>query len=276
MLKSDILTKLEWPGDRNLYHFTNATGLEGIATHRKLHASHHLTVNDADEGNYGFTVFKDFASKSDYVLNTSAERDIHSIFLNPSSGGEELYLTCFSTKRDHHAQWMLYGAEGLGYAIGLGRTNSSDCEPSKPQYLGPFRVVYDRSEQEIMVRDLYLEIMACASPLKDESELNQLKNETWDIVRKLSYCFKDHRFEDESEYRLITLRGYASESIIEFKAGRNGLVPYIPIAIKDANLRILELWAGPKIRKSTAARTLGLLARNRGLLIEVGSSSLAL
>ncbi|MBA0046302.1 DUF2971 domain-containing protein [Mycobacteroides sp. LB1] len=114
-----------------LYHYTTASGLEGILSSSTLFATHIGYLNDAQELKHGVKhIEKLLCASSDLVASIAARYPEHSIRV--ADGINQLrteftsedhqslikhpYVTCLSAKGDRLSQWRGYGGTG-GYAI---------------------------------------------------------------------------------------------------------------------------------------------------------------
>ena len=205
---------------RRLYHYTRIAGLEGIIRSSSFWASHVEYLNDASELLYASSLIERIIAEE----GTRAERERLREALTdrpelaaPFVMGERPFVVCFCENGDLLSQWRGYGSEGPAYALGL------DLHPlvtmrSLPAASVLRRVIYDREEQEKLVREA---VQSWLSAVDEE-----LQGRTDDegiypypalgvlqrMLFEMHLCFKNPAFEEEQEWRLIKVVDAAEEA----------------------------------------------------------------
>lgn len=173
---------------------------------------------------------------------------------DPLGYGLTFFVTCFSEKRDHHGQWQEYADEGQGFSLqfsasDLAENMTVDDDPHGGK-VTLAKVQYYEDEQRALIRS-YLD--GCLSIWRNDG----IVVESHDLASQLKeFCivFKDHRYSDESEWRLFTdvnLRSF--ESSFEAFSCSSGLSIYRKVFARTGNperpnLPITEVLPGPENR----------------------------
>ena len=117
-----------------IYHYTDANGLFGILggnDERKpgkeieFHATNILFLNDASEykffGEIVTKYIENNPKKFNQILNKNDKQNLKKLtrlYNNPHQ--QDIYVTCFSERKDNLSQWRGYCEKG-GYNLGLNR-----------------------------------------------------------------------------------------------------------------------------------------------------------
>ena len=101
---------------RLLYHYTDASGIKGIAESGQLWASNAAFLNGSSEIVYIKTVLEtvanDLQSEFEHELSRRFLRLIGPMFEDFVLGGHDLYLACFCEHDDLLSQWRGYPSTG--------------------------------------------------------------------------------------------------------------------------------------------------------------------
>lgn len=199
---------------RRLYHYTRLEGLEGIVRSTSFWASHAEYLNDASELRYASSLIEDLIREEGAeVMPRGRIREAMTArpeLAAPLIMGERPFVVCFCENGDLLSQWRGYGAGGPAYALGL---DLSHLAHARDLPLGTVlrRVIYDRDEQERLVRKTVHSWLAAV-----EQEIQGGRSEEsvypypalWILQRmliELYLCFKNPGFAEEKEWRLIKL-----------------------------------------------------------------------
>jgi hypothetical protein len=265
-----------------LYHYTNAAGFAGIVERNELWASDAAFLNDSTELVYIGEVLADVIidlrrsyDEDRVVLGTIDQIEIQ--FGNTFSQLFETYVICFCQQGDLLSQWRGYPSGGGGYAIGFRSSALS-------QMAGMLRrVVYAREAQQQFVReaiDPLCEAMA-GVPGADAQRLFDLLiteiGALGGMINECGYSFKHPGFEQEAEWRIVTLRirdpdlipqgSSIDNSPPSIRPTRNGLLPFIKnklVLDEKANLPIAEVVVGPSAHPALALKAAIQLLKNAG------------
>jgi hypothetical protein len=233
----------------NIYHYTNAKGLSGILSSKKLWLTESFFLNDPDEIQVGtgqvhievmkgiLDIYKNRKDKIDgfefNILELLNEKIKHLREIK----SDYIFICSFCKDGDLLSQWKGYANYGEGYSIGISRNyleSIPGCTLKK--------VVYTEKE-EIKILSKILN-----KYLQNEKLFNNIGNELFinQMIEELffeAYFFKSPFFREEKEYRLIYK--YKDNIDIKQRPGNIGLIPYIEVDL-DCNL-ITEIIIGPKL-----------------------------
>ncbi len=249
-----------------LYHYTTAAGLKGIFETEQLWFTDYRFHNDPDEFRYG----KKLAVEA---LNTLAEpnyfanpliNSVRSILTSDQlDSALDVFLACFTRKRNDLGQWRAYGDNGRGFAIGFAPPMFAIKESALGTkidkiFLGS--VVYGRKKalsrhREAIgwARDEFLKAAGPSPPLKMSSVnkdafVREMRNSL--IAQPLiwySLTAKHHAYRDEYEVRQVLLgAGDDLKPYIQTRVRGSEIVPYVavPWRVRDAGM-IKEIVVGP-------------------------------
>ncbi|MEC5396699.1 DUF2971 domain-containing protein [Uliginosibacterium sp. H1] len=271
-----VLSSSEATPPSTLYHYTSAAGLLGMIQGKSLHATHYAHLNDRVDGIFGMSVLEkqiDTLAR-DLAIESTGLPDTR---YKPSyfQDGNDLFVCCFSSKFDHHGQWMEYGDRGQGYALefsshGLATIGRSHGGSTQPRLL---KVLYKKDEQDKLIahaKELTLAFIkeragSCSSKYeKDVFHSNCLRVLAENLYL---YCFamKDPRFADEEEWRLCIPMDRKAEEQISFRSGKYGITPYIELcnhfscSTNRSHLPIVNIYPGPNVDEYSAKQAWRLL-----------------
>ena len=252
--------------EQPLYQYTTAAGLKGIFETEQLWFTDYRFHNDPDEFRYG----KKLAVEA---LNTLAEpnyfanpliNSVRSILTSDQlDSALDVFLACFTRKRNDLGQWRAYGDNGRGFAIGFAPKMFEIKDPAfkkhiEKTFLGS--VVYNETEalsrhREAIgwARDEFLKA-ARSNPhlMKPSGNRNAFVREMRNslIAQPLiwySLTAKHHAYRDEYEVRQVLLgAGDDLKPYIQTRVRGSEIVPYVavPWRVRDAGM-IKEIVVGP-------------------------------
>jgi Protein of unknown function (DUF2971) len=256
------------PQPRTLYHYTNQKGLLGIIGSRRIWATHHQCMNDAQEFVYAKELFRrEIARRGD------ADALLGQMLRQLGGEGFEsvnLYVASLSEEPDSLAQWRAYGGQGAGFALGF-RTDAIDL-PSE------FRLVpciYEEGTQSDVISSLVDAILdrlhQCPREIVDTPQYVRPYVEIFcrTELHALAPALKHPAFAEEREWRIIS-RGPMMEdapdegvSPLDFREGKSMLIPYRRVPL--GNLVLTEVVIGPNPNPEQAVRSVRSLLASRGL-----------
>lgn len=261
-----------------IFHYTDATASIGILRNKTVWASSIRHLNDSKE------FIRASSALSDALFKQLPKRDRPIHTLARYLGGEPdplkaphiddlfqaiqdpalLFVASFSEAEDRLSQWRAYCAQGDGYSIGFDAS-------SLTKTVGRTRIVkciYNTTEAD----DL------CDSLIKSWSQRPELDSgyilsSYYDSMMVLA-AIKDPGFEEECEWRLVSLQGKPDD----FRAGRHGIVPYLKLAYGGADqLRLTSVRVGPNSDQVAATTALRSLLVDAGVPdLDVSSSAIPL
>lgn len=249
-----------------LYHYTTAAGLKGIFETKQLWFTDYRFHNDPDEFRYG----KKLAVEA---LNTLAEpnyfanpliESVRSILTSDKlDSALDVFLACFTRKRNDLGQWRAYGDNGRGFAIGFAPKMFEIKDPAfkkhiEKTFLGS--VVYNETEalsrhREAIgwARDEFLKAASPSPPLKMSSVnkdafVREMRNSL--IAQPLIWyalTTKHHAYHVEDEVRQVLLgAGDNLTPDIQTRVRGSEIVPYVavPWPVREKGM-IEEIVVGP-------------------------------
>jgi len=238
-----------------LYHYTDPAGFLGIVGKRKLYATDARFMNDTRESRHAFDLLVSGQSDDDMraALDKLKDQDVvmrHGCF-----------FTSVSELPDSLSQWRAYGADGLGFAVGLRASDVGDfhllrkgdpvddVEPSLRQPLR-IKVIYCNARKEDLLG--IVRQFVAASRQNGPSKKN-LFAAAQRLMTFFAIAFKHDGFSEEREWRLTWVHGHdpkLREWHREFRpTQRHGLAPYVEWALPTH--AIAAVTYGPRNREET-------------------------
>lgn len=126
---------------KTLYHYADATGLQGIVTSGKLWATHFAYSNDASEFQYAVKVMEKVVKEATAGAEPESWKGLsleaweekqyesrHSRGSSHDTNKLQHFIACFSKVGDQLSQWRGYGKSIGGYALGFPSQRLLDIE----------------------------------------------------------------------------------------------------------------------------------------------------
>ena len=252
------------PPDR-VYHYTDASGLEGILRSGTLWFTDVFRLNDPGEIRYGLDVACAHLTAQGGLHNAS---DIEKEFAttvceklqeNVESSANYFVTSC-SYEGDHADQWRKYGDNGRGYALAFDAAmlerNFMEVAPSNHS---TFPISYAVEEMEAMQRaivDQGLEIVRAVGQHMGQTLLRHISVRLSVNILHCANFFKAQKWESEKEYRFMMLHR-ADFAVPGVKMRRRGdtEVRYCEYDWKTGCAAALrEIISGPQANVSFAER----------------------
>lgn len=267
--KVDMKLKSQQEADKvqqPLYHYTTAAGLKGIFETEQLWFTDYRFQNDPDEFRYGkelaVEVLNDLKARNNFegqLIDT-----VRSILTsNQMDLALDVFLACFTRRRDDLGQWETYGDNGRGFAIGFAPKMFEIKDPAfqthnEKTFCGP--VVYDRAKalsrhREAIGWALYEFLEAARSyPHLMKLSMNRdafMKEMRISLIAQpliwYSLTAKQHAYHVEDEVRQV-LMGAGDDLKLDIQTRSRGRenVPYVavPWRVREAGM-IDEIIVGP-------------------------------
>jgi hypothetical protein len=163
-----------------------------------------------------------------------------------------VYVASFSEEGDLLSQWRGYSPRASGYSIGfLSRRliHAGQLEPNF--FLVP--CVYSESKQRELMASLVKDVLAAAEEdhRKNPDHPTDTYKKAFQLFTRLMAIigptFKDPSFEEEQEWRAVSMPGSVDLSMLEFRLGRYHLIPYCKFSLErtDNRLELMEIVVGP-------------------------------
>ena len=272
--------------DEVLYHYTKLNGIQGIILERCMRATKSSFLNDTNEMYYILHVIRDVIGKiecpewkellTSQVLDTVLEMDRSSY-----------YIVSFSTEPDSITLWAEFG-DHTGYNIGFESGSLLKIMDTRQVVSYHGYVIYDRKEQEEMLRELLFERIPAALGISFEAMMSvavaEPESDMFLKVKKLiqkalgiyALFFKQEEFAAEKEYRIaFKERG---NSRILFREKEGFLAPYIAIDLSGGKkkLPIRSITVAPKNHIDLAREGMKEYLRSHGYQVDVELSRIKL
>lgn len=229
-----------------IYHYTKPEKLLNILENGALRFSNALYLNDKEEIAYSYRLIVTLIDEYEHELNSSLFSKVKAHFTNKYrhiiNGNNdfvnklEYFTTSFSTENDNLTLWNNYakGKNYTGYNIGFDKKKLVS-EMTENGYLPIYgSVIYDKKKQIKIIHAIFKKWnMQFERALKNkkttEVKLFDILFELIDVLSIVSIFFKNPKFENEKEYRIVIVNVFGAEGskqtgVVE----KNGLfVPYL-------------------------------------------------
>jgi len=268
-----------------LYHYTDADGLRGIVTSGELWATDAFYLNDASELRYVFQLVVeelDQIERSDSPSPDTVSEVAKMVRLAADIALETIhddipfFVACFCEKKDLLSQWRGYAKSVGGFSIGFKRRELEAVDEQRDFGRCEFeKVSYDVYSQRAQLREQLREAIK-RYELTGESERDRLS--LWQSVMGGYFgevgfnavLYKSSGFVEESEWRIVVRARaveLATRSLVHFRTGPMGLIPYVGIDVCGADSRrplIGEIVVGPTPHPELAERSVRMLLASVG------------
>jgi hypothetical protein len=281
-----------------LFHYTDGAGLLGIIRERQIWATHYAHVKDTEELVAGERIVDDVAARllretladspAEWLLGNFVR--LHQSKAQNLSPIADVYVASFSAQGNDLSEWRGYAADGAGYSIGLGAFHLPKGDESAADFsLMLAKCEYDRERFEEAVAQVLTAVVTgfekyvrvySVGPEMFNALMTHAASLALRRVALLVPAFKDAAFAHEEEWRLVAMPRRGREAkVVRFRSARNGIVPYIPIALSDADkpLALTRIYIGPRQHPDAGRKAVSsFLAANgyddEGLAVSSGIS----
>ncbi|RFU62207.1 DUF2971 domain-containing protein [Bacillus sp. V59.32b] len=242
-----------------VYHYTDLHGLLGIMNLNGFWATNYNFLNDKKEILHGIEICKEIINK--YKKSGIKERGVK--FLDKvdkllSFDDQDIFIVSFCSNPDLLSQWRGYSKGTTGVSIGFNSKQLvSYCRPSDNAYFFLNKVIYNIETQRKIIEDIItigLEYVLANEDFEDFF----LPNEINMTLKSYICLFKDKSFEEESEWRNVTVNYKDSKEPYEvkYRVRDNLILPYIPLPLlyhqsEKRKLPIEEIIVGPPSSENT-------------------------
>jgi len=253
-----------------IYHYTKPEKLLNIISNKTLRLSNVLYLNDKAEVSYTYRLIVDLINENQELNDELFKKVIENFtnkYKNIVDGNNELYLQeyytiSFSTERDNLILWNNYSKEKTytGYNLGFD-IDDIMCDIYKKQYNAICGcIIYDENKQETIIKSILkhwnkkYERALNATGYKKQARINRLNDilfELIDILSLVSVFFKNSKFKDEKEYRIVIVNHSQHGKLPEPTKfiEKNGLfVPFIEYKFTKRALKSINI--GPTMNES--------------------------
>lgn len=246
---------------RAVYHYTDAAGLYGMLSTKRIWATDCRFLNDELEGELGKARAKEAVRSAMFKEKDDRKRRYYRELLEALREDREdrNFIFSLSSRKDDLSQWRAYARDGQGFTIGfdtkkllesartLDSFGFSKVSYSQRLFDQRLRNVIDTFQKQIFDKELSIADL-------DQLIENASVNFEW-IVASHSVLFKHSSFSAEREWRVNTYR-FAREVShdVRVRPCGNRLVPYIELKLcsdEDGCLPISEIGIGPGFKQSS-------------------------
>jgi hypothetical protein len=254
-----------------LHHYTSQQGMAAIIASRCLWASKITHLNDTTEFLHGVAIAKRLLTKlrddriqwlSEYC-SLAAESLDRILRIN-------VFVISFSERRDVLSQWRAYSRAGTGYSLGFRRARLEEL--ASRQGFNLHKCIYDPQAQEEKVHEIVTRcIHAFQWKVKMEADKGRRQEQLRPFADDFAFQFailspllKHKAFEEEAEWRLVSLPKSVLEPNYSVRADKALLTPYFVFSLEDQTGRcqIDEIVIGPTPENElTLDGVSGLLSR---------------
>jgi hypothetical protein len=251
-----------------LYHYTTDEGLKGIFETEQLWFTGYRFQNDPDEFLYGkqlaLEALDTYAAAARNTFEKQLIESVRSILTSDQwDSALDVFLACFTRKRDDSKQWETYGDNGRGFAIGFAPQMFAIEDPAFKTRIdkilcGP--VVYDQEkalsrhkeaigwalDEFLKAARLYPHLMM--PPTNKDAFMKEMRMSL--IAQPLiwySLTAKKHDYHVEDEVRQVLLgAGDDLNPYIQTRDRGSEIVPYVaaPWRVREAGM-VDEIIVGP-------------------------------
>lgn len=199
------------------FHYTSCEGAFSLLSNSKeyieLWPSHLLYLNDSEEYLNGLQLIQELLLDSKNYgkkyITEEVRKSLHEKLQQWDTILKEAYIMCFSSCGDSLTQWKYYGKDsGVAIEFNFNDPNQvffswvidKDKSDVFTYRLNPYKVIYSEYNKKSIIRKVIKEhIRNSKSAEKDERLILDC------IKRLIGFCtlFKNEKFKDEDEYRLI-------------------------------------------------------------------------
>jgi hypothetical protein len=263
----------EVPG-KDLYHYTNQSGLLGIIRNQEIWATHHQCLNDIGEFVHAKNLLREELAKrlgADPLVD-----EMYRIVEKENSlfEGVNLYVASFSEEPDSLSQWRAYGGPSSGFSLGF-RTDSMVLSPGFTMV----RCLYKEKTHREIIATLVEEILTRLHGLDREIYENAQSVKPFlevlprSVLHTFALIFKHEKFEAEKEWRIISSDPMMEdppgegEAPLDFREGKSILTPYRRVKLKDTLgcFPLTEVFVGPNPHKEQSIRSVRSLLSSQAL-----------
>lgn len=279
-----------------LYHYCSLSTFHSIVNNHSIWLSDIGKSNDSLElkwikGQCRYYILKAWTEyvKAVFENGNSSKIDFES-FENLQNQLDDLYTFetekcwafCLSGKKDDLGQWRGYADDGYGISIGFKSLFFKNLsEKAKCNYGDTSTVTFDHiAYKEKDIIELFYDVcgLSLIVPQMNSSEVLAILRKAVFASLALSPFYKNHKFEEEKEWRLVF--STLAKSLIEGKSPKtefdaifpdneikygyivknNNLISHIEISSQQLINNIAEIWIGPKCKLSTVDVKLFLIS----------------
>jgi hypothetical protein len=245
-----------------VYHYTSIDTMLKIVKGSCVWASSINYLNDTTEGDHYLGLIRERIRDCIFSRKYADPHIFDSIMSQSRISFEDRpYVASFSELGDSLPQWRSYCPQGNGVAIGFDtdcplRSQVKDAaleqdpphpEKSRFEFFRPkirfAKIDYiDKTAKELLDQDISAAIQEANAEAAITATMNPDQGERdgepgararlfESAIRRRAGFIKNPSFSNESEYRLLVESSDWNRRLLEFRATRSTLVPYLPVAV---------------------------------------------
>jgi hypothetical protein len=231
----DVFAEYAWKQvsvPENLWHYTDAVGLIGIANSKTLWCSDYRHLNDKAEMSVFTAEF--IANLGEELKHKCSEGDAALIILALKMHiTVNVFVGSFCTENDRNEHWHQY-AKGAGYAVGFDLKNLHSLAAPQGFILAP--VIYGAEKAKHVATSLVKDPgplwQLLEGPLTEENR-NKCISLAFRLLLLFAPLFKPAAFESEKEWRLVKVSGVSGSKDTRFRPSKTfGVLAYNEFKLK--------------------------------------------
>lgn len=257
-----------------VFHYCSVATALSILNSREIWMTSIRNMNDANESVGVYRMFFDLLQKVDAKGKLSSMLQIAKVpgaiqaYENPLGAYPE-YVTCFSENSDLVSQWIAYGDNGRGIAIGFDKGQITNLASQMKEVLHYQNISYV-SEGDIQqyIPSIYENLVG--NQCDNEGEMMRMAMEHIRKIYPRGIDYKTMHYSSESEVRLIYRYGLTSKkawtlgewkfSELKAYAKENMINTYVSMHFPDCAVKKIVL--GPRYQKNYFETEVALEALN--------------
>jgi hypothetical protein len=263
------------PTDETIYHYCSSEAFAQIIRSKTLWLTDMFSTNDKEEHRWlrriASEVIESERKQPSRDWDDATMRLLETVSIDTDETGE-MYLACFSRRKDSIGQWCRYADDGRGITIGFSREYMlARQEEMGRDYFEVFDVEYDRSAQKKRVLEAIERAQKWRSEAvrnSPETEANDCDTSWWNgFIGKLwQYApgCKHPGFEEEDEVRVVYFhlrRLYGEDHELPPRRDSVTKCHVLPIEARGDQQPFKEIRLGPK-NTSSVPDVMGLVAES--------------
>lgn len=276
-LFDEIWNKPKSPIPPTVYHYTDAGGLHGILSSKRIWATDYRFLNDESESLIGKAIAleivrpKSINSKEEYLRQFY--RFLRQYLVE--DGSSPNFVFSLSSRKDDLTQWRTYAQDGRGFTVGF-NTNSLIENSKNADNFGFAKILYGSKVHDSSVRRAISLIEELLSKNVAESVDEMICEHAalmaeW-IITSNSALFKHSSFQSEREWRINTYFNQGDEVPIRVRASNGKLIPYMELKLctdEENCLPITHIGIGPGFKHQEIRFAVEKLCEQTGYSVNI-------